>query len=206
MPEDEPILRIAGDPLIHVPPGDESDKIVVRPKQTLLMPLTATGSGFTVTPTVAIQPVGKVYVIIAVPASAPPTVPVPTPTTATEISLLDQTPPAVISVSAIVNPAQTFVVPVMAAGSAYTVTIVLARQPVGKVYVTIAVPAETPVTTPELLPTDNIVVPEVLHVPPGDASVSVTVSPAQTCKMPLMADGKGSTIKGAVLMQPVGKV
>ena len=57
-----------------------------------------------------------------------------------------------------------------------------------------AVPADTPVTTPDAEPTvATPVLPEV-HVPPAVASLSVVVSPAQTTAVPVIADGSGLTV------------
>lgn len=54
-------------------------------------------------------------------------------------------------------------------------------------------PADTPVTTPvvELM----VAAPPVpLHVPPGDASVSVVVAPMHTTGDPEIGDGNGLTV------------
>jgi hypothetical protein len=91
-----------------------------------LLPAVVTGKAFTVTVEVAIQPVGKVYVIIDVPEDTPVTTPVPATTVATAGVALLQVPPAVASLSVVVDPAQTLVVPVIAAGNGFTTTVVAA--------------------------------------------------------------------------------
>lgn len=68
------------------------------------------------------------------------------------------------------------------------------------------VPAVTPVIAPvaaSAVATEGVLLP---HVPPGVASVSVTVEPGHTCKLPPIADGSGSTVRIAVLMQPVAVI
>jgi hypothetical protein len=45
--------------LLHVPPP-ASDKVIVKPEQTVSVPSMAVGNGYTVTTAVIIQPVGKV--------------------------------------------------------------------------------------------------------------------------------------------------
>ena len=97
------------------------------------MPLIADGSGFTVTGVVIIQPVDNAYVIVVVPANTPLTTPVPPPTVATKVLLLVHAPNPVASDKEVVKPAQTFVVPVIAAGNGFTVTNAVMTQPVGRV-------------------------------------------------------------------------
>jgi hypothetical protein len=66
--------------------------------------------------------------MVVVPAATP--VMTPPETVATEVLLEVQVPPAVASVRSVVDPAQTLVVPVMAAtvGRALTVTVVLTLE------------------------------------------------------------------------------
>jgi hypothetical protein len=74
--------------LLHVPPGVISDKLVVRPTQTLSVPVIAAGFGLTVMITVAIQPTGDVAVMVTVPAETPVTTPVDEPTVAIRVLFL----------------------------------------------------------------------------------------------------------------------
>jgi hypothetical protein len=60
------------------------------------------------------------------PGVIPVTIPVVEPMVATEVLLLFQVPPRVALLSVRVAPTHTFVVPVMAAGVAYTVTFFVA--------------------------------------------------------------------------------
>lgn len=55
-------------------------------------------------------------------------------------------------------------------------------------------PTATPVTTPVLDPTVATAGLVLLHVPPGVASVSVTVRPTQTLDGPDMAAGEAFTV------------
>ena len=71
--------------------------------------------------------------MVAVPADTPVTTPVVMPTVAVERELLVHVPPAIISVSVIVEPTQTSLLPIMAGGNAYTVTVTVAAQPVPNV-------------------------------------------------------------------------
>jgi len=60
IPVDEPTLAIPGVLPLQTPPDNESDKLVVSPKQTVLTPLTAEGNGLTVIAIAATQPVGNI--------------------------------------------------------------------------------------------------------------------------------------------------
>ena len=69
----------------------------------------------------------------------------------------------------------------------------------------IVVPAETPVTIPEvpILPVAGELL---LQVPPPDTSLSAVDKPAQTCMIPDIAAGKGLTVMIVDAIQPVPKV
>ena len=82
----------------------------------------------TVTMVVDVQP-PFAYDMTAVPPATAVTVP-SEPTVATEVLLLDQTPPAAASVSDSVEPAHTGALPVIGVGSALTVTTAVLVQPV----------------------------------------------------------------------------
>ena len=70
--------------------------------------------------------------MVEVPAVTPVTTPEPEPTVALALLLL-HVPLPVASLSVVVRPTQTFIVPVMAAGSGLMVTMVVLIQPVGNV-------------------------------------------------------------------------
>jgi hypothetical protein len=93
--------------------------------------------------------------------------------------------------------------PLIDAGSGFTVTILVDTQPVGSVYVTGAVPANMPSTIPEkasmpAMPPE----PPIVHVPPEGEPLNVVTEPTHTLAVPLMADGSGLTVTIAVTQQP----
>ena len=118
------------------------------------------------------------------------------------LPLVHETPPPVASVRNVVLPWHTSVLPDIAAGAALTVTLYVLLQPVGSVYVIIAVPAELPVTFPE--PPPVTVVLSELHVPPLVASLSVIVELSHTLTGPVIAAGFGLTVIIIVARQPAG--
>jgi len=67
--------------------------------------------------------------MVEVPDVTPLTTPVVEPMVATEVLVLLHVPPDVPSVNVVVLPAQTEVVPEIVAGTAFTVTTAIARQP-----------------------------------------------------------------------------
>jgi hypothetical protein len=119
--------------LLHVPPVVVLARVVVEPTHTFTVPVIAAGAAFTVIGNTALQPPPIVYVIIAVPAPAPETMPVEAPIPAIEGALLDQVPPEVALVSGVVRPKQTLDAPEIAEGNALTVTLVTDKQPEGNV-------------------------------------------------------------------------
>ena len=66
--------------------------------------------------------------MVAVPAATPVTMP-DVPIVATPVLLLAHVPPLVVEDRVVVDPAHTEVVPVIAAGSAFTVTIAVLLHP-----------------------------------------------------------------------------
>ena len=110
--------------LLHVPPVDVVDKVMVFPMQTGEMPVIAPGKLFTVTVACTLHPVGNTYVITDVPANIPETIPVE-PIVATAVVPLIHVPPAVPSANVEEEPGQTFIVPVIVAGKGLTVRIVV---------------------------------------------------------------------------------
>jgi hypothetical protein len=97
---------------------------VVLPMHTLVPPVIAAGSAFTVTAAVAEQPLA-VYEIVVVPAVTPVTTPLPS-TVAVPVVLLIHEPPAVVLERVVVVPAHTLVVPIMAGTAGFTVIILVA--------------------------------------------------------------------------------
>jgi len=115
----------------HVPPP-ASLSVIDEPTHKGTFPEIASGKGFTVIVVVVIQPVGNVYVIVAVPVALPVTTP-DGDTEAVAPDELAHVPPAVASLSAVVSPTHTFMVPVMPAGKGFTVTTAMLVQPVGSI-------------------------------------------------------------------------
>ena len=116
---------------LHVPPVVPSVTIAVEPAQTPppVGPLIPTGFEFTVTGVVTVQPEPNEYVMVAVPAVTPVTKPVDDPTVAIVVEPLLHVPPPVASLSVVVVAIHTCVVPVIEGGSAFTVTVAIAWQP-----------------------------------------------------------------------------
>src|SRR3954468_10717578 len=101
--------------------------------------------------------------MLALPAVSPLTVPAASTDATVGVPVLHE-PPGVALVSPVVSPSHTCVEPVMSAGKAFTTMPAVFRQPVGKVYIIVAPPALTPLTTPAVftVATDAAVV---LQVP-----------------------------------------
>jgi len=108
-------------------------------------------------------------------------------------------PPA--SLSTVHCPWQTDVVPVIGAGDACTVTVLVAKQPPPFVKVTVSTPGVTPVNTPVVAPmvafaliTDHVLVPS--------GSVMVVENPTHTLLEPEIFDGAGSVRKVSQVKHP----
>jgi hypothetical protein len=181
-------------PLLHVPPVVVSPKEIVPPWHALATPVIDAGTGLTVTAVVLVQPDEEVYVIIEVAGLVLPVkIPVTTPeefTVAIPVLPLFHVPPVVVSPNVVVAPWHTFVVPVITAGNGFTVTMLVAGQPVAGVNVILAVatpvlPVITPVTTP-VAPTVATPVALLVHVPVPP--VNEVVDPWQTPNVPVIAE------------------
>ena len=119
--------------LVHVPLPVASLNVVVKPTQTVSVPVIDAGNGLTVTTLVAIQPVARAKVIVEVPDDTPVTIPVEEPTVAIPVLPLVHVPPLVTSLKVVVIPAQTTAVPLIDEGNGFTVTTIVAIQPVESV-------------------------------------------------------------------------
>ena len=89
--------------VLHVPPVLASVSMVVKPTHTFIMPVIATGNGFTDMTDVIKQPVGNLYVIVDVPTILPVTIPVAEPISALLLLLL-HVPNVVASLRFVVRP------------------------------------------------------------------------------------------------------
>jgi hypothetical protein len=111
-------------------------------------------------------------------------------------------PPVVPSVSVVVAPTQTVDAPPIDVGEGLTVTGFVAAQLPPVENVIIAVPADTPNTTPPVEPTDATSVLLLLHVPPDEVSLNVAVDPEQNPETPLIAPGAEWILTTVVSIQP----
>lgn len=122
----------------------------------------------------------------------PGAMPVTTPvglTVATVVGAMVHTPPVGNADNDLVPPAQRGLLPVIGPGIPFTVTIeVVFPQEVW--YVTVAVPADMPSTTPVGL-TVATVTGVMLHVPPAGDALNGIVVPAQNGILPVTAPGPG---------------
>jgi len=117
----------------------------------------------------------------------------------------DQVAPEVVLASVVLDPAHTTNEPVMAAGRALTVAVVVALQPVASLYVIVTAPAALPVITPVNVSTEATVGALLVHVPPVGVVLKVTIEPAQTVAVPIEA-GVGLTVTVDLEIQPLAVV
>jgi hypothetical protein len=121
--------------------------------------------------------------------------------------LLLQLPPGVRSFKLVVAPVHTLRVPVIPDGNGFMVTDALAAQPVPSVYTIVVVPAPTPVTIPEEVPTVAVPGRLLVQVPPVVASLRIVVVPGHALSVPVIAAGNGLmmivSVPVIVLVQPV---
>ena len=115
--------------------------------------------------------------------------------------LLLQVPPTEMSVSIIDDPMHNVEEPVMAAGGAVTVTVVVVVQPAVLVKVIDAVPGVPPVMIPVVGPIAAIAELLLDHVPVVPV-VSVPVAPEQTTTGPAIVGGRLLTVIILVVMHP----
>ena len=200
MPVDDVIVATVLLLLVHVPGAEASLSVVPAAVHIIGRPVIAAGNGLITTPSNAMQPLLRVYVIIAVPAPVPVKIPVD-PIPAIAVLLLLQVPEGVASESVVVAPWQIIAVPPIGAGAALEVITLVMLHPVGNVYVITDVPAFKPVTTP-VLPSIDVLVLLLVHVPPP-ASLSAAVAPTQTAEGPEIAAGVGFTVTVAKVRHPV---
>ena len=115
-------------------PDPPLDAVIVVLPQKVPPPAATTvaGNAFTVTLAVVIQPVDNVYVIAVVPADMPATTPDDASTVPTPVIDELHVPPVLLLVRAVVEPAHTLRVPVIADGNELTVTVVVMIQPLAK--------------------------------------------------------------------------
>lgn len=190
--------------LLHVPPVIVLLSVTIVPSQTVVVPVIG-AVGFTVTVVVAVQPAAVIYTIEVVPADTPVTIPDDMPIVATPASPELHVPPAGASLSAVILPWQTVVFPVIADGSVFIVTVVVAMQPAVVVNLIITFPADAPYTIPATASTVAIAVLLLLQVPPVVASLNIVALPAHRVVLPVTGV-IGFTVTVVVAKQPVGIV
>jgi hypothetical protein len=195
-------VATAGLLLTQVPPVP-GESVVVAPTQMLLEPvMLTTGLAFTVIVEVG-RDVQPVPLLVKVKVTAPAATPVTTPalvTVAMEGSLLAQVPP-VVGDRVVVVPGQILLEPVtLTVGNATMVTVEVVAEQFGAVLlvnVKVAVPAETPVTTPAsvTVATAGLLLDQ---VPPvfGD---KVVVVPTQIVLKPVMLTTGGAVMVTAAV-------
>lgn len=154
----------------------------------------------TVTVTDRLHPVPKEYVIIAVPGPPQLTTPDVASIEATDGKLLLHVPPPERQLKVVLPPAHAESVPDITVGKGLTVTGFVVEQPVGSVYVMVAVPAPTPFSVPV---DETVAMPptEGLHVPPPPSESGV-VAFTHTELAPDIEAGNGLTVTAAVALQP----
>jgi hypothetical protein len=141
-------------------------------------------------------------VIKDVPVAMPFTTPDDEPMVATPVLLLTQVPPVALFVKVVVPPTHALSVPPIAPGAAFTVTTDVAKQPPGKVYVIVDVPAPTALTTPEALMVATVVV-ALCQVPPEAVFPKEDVPPTHSPKLPEIVPGVALTVNGTLVAQPL---
>jgi hypothetical protein len=144
--------------------------------------------------------------MVAGPEDTAVTIPEEDPIAAFVTSLLLHLPPPGRSLSVVVAPAQIVVVPVIEEGSGLMVSALVAKQPVGNVYVRVVAPFATPLTMPLPEPIVATLVLLLVQVPLPDTSLKVTVDPTHTFADPVIEAGKAFTVITLDVIQPVGKV
>ena len=183
------------------------DNVVVLPSQTLNVPVIM-GTLFIVMVSVSVQPLRPVKVTITVPAEIPVTT--PTLFTVANNGFEDThgftAAAAIVLDNGVVEPTQTFSVPEIT-GNALTVIIFVSVQPFKAVKVIVAVPAETPVTTPPALTVATVPFDEThgLTAAGGDTVDNVVVCPSQMFNVPVI-EATAFTVMVSVSVHPLAAV
>jgi hypothetical protein len=134
------------------------------------------------------------YVIVAVPAATPVATPVVDEIVATVVVLLVHAPPDTELESDVADNRHTDKAPVIAPGCAFTVTTFVTGDPHQIPYDIVAVPAEIPVTTPEVASIVATVGLALVHVPVLVVLVNVVVPPSHTVAVPAIAATVPTTV------------
>lgn len=187
--------------VLQVPAVVASAIAVDAAVHTELLPVIAAGDALTVMPIVALVPQPDEKVIVTAPADMPVTTPVVGCTVALPVLLLLHVPVGVASVRVVLKPVHTVLEPDIAPAEVRAVTVVVALPQPTLLYVMVAVPLVTPVTTPaELMVATPVLL--LLHEPPAVASAKVTVAPVHTLVVPVMAAGVVLTVIFCTAAEP----
>jgi hypothetical protein len=103
------------------------------------------------------------------------------------------------------EPTHNGILPVIAAGAAFTVIVILVVQPSQVVNTIVETPAATPVTVPSV-PMVATVVLLLLHVPHVDDVLNIVEAPTHSVPEPVIVPAAGFTVNTAYDWQPVDTV
>ena len=199
IPVAEPTMAMLVLPLLHTPPGVASYSVSSSDAQVGFSPMIALGAGLIVTVVLVTQPDRLVYVILATPVVTPVTTPVEPTTLAIYVCALYHLPPVLASCKVVVVPGHACVVPVIAGGSAITLTESETKQPAGMVYVMAVLPAAMPVITPDVDMTVPMAGVLLVQVPPAGKLAYVVVLPIHTLSVPTIGVGDAIAVSIAVI-------
>ena len=135
-----------------------------------------------------------IVAVLVITTPPPVTIPIAEPMFAMPVALLLHVPPAVASLNVVVRPEHMLRIPRIPVGNGLTVTILYAiavPQLLVTVYSMESTPGVTPVKWPVLPPIIATDVLMLVHMPPGDTSVKVTMLPTQTLKTPAITPALG---------------
>ena len=119
--------------LDHVPPAGDELNVEVEPTHSVVEPVMADGAELTLTTVVLVQPDVNRNVIVVVPVLIAVTTPDILPIVATDVLLLIHEVPTMLSNNVVVPPTQRVVTPVIGVVAAFTLIVVVLKQPVASV-------------------------------------------------------------------------
>jgi hypothetical protein len=193
-------------PLPHTPPAVVLLSTVVLPAHTFSVPVIAAGEVSTLTVVTVLQPLPSEYVITALPAATPVTIPFSDPINATDGPADVHTPPVGVEVSVILAPVHAVDGPLIVVGALVTFTVAVLVQPAAEVHVMMTEPVAMPFTTPVVAPIVAIEGLLLAHDAPPVPALKVAVAPAHIAVGPLIT-GVGFrltiTLPVIVLVQPL---
>jgi hypothetical protein len=198
MPVTAPLVTIATSvlSLLHSPPLVADDNVIVEPTHNTVPPVIGAGNALTVILRVVIQPSQLVNVIVQTPAATPVIVVIePTSitvgillTVATAVLLLLHVPQPASVDHVVVEPTHTDDAPDGVDGTGYTFISIVVSHAVAPaaVNVIMALPSDTPETTPDVIPTVATSVLLLVHDTPVVLPLKVVVLPKQILGEPVI--------------------